>query len=34
MKDKILAEIERRMDNLYPLLPDASKVVEENISIE
>lgn len=31
---KIKAEIERRMDILYPQLPDASKVVHENISLE
>lgn len=30
----MIAEIEKRMDDLYPQLPDASKVLNEDISIE
>ena len=33
-REKIRNEIERRMTNLYPQLPDASKVECENISLE
>lgn len=32
-KDKVVAEIERKMDKLYNLLPDASKVENGNITI-
>ena len=32
-KDKVVAEIERRLDKLYNLLPDASKVENSNITI-
>ena len=32
--ERIKAEIEQRMDNLYPQLPDAAKVVHENISLK
>lgn len=32
-KDKVVAEVERRLDKLYNLLPDASKVENGNITI-
>lgn len=31
-KDKVVAEVERRLDKLYNLLPDASKVENSNIT--
>lgn len=31
-KDKVVAEIEKRLDKLYNLLPDASKVESNNIT--
>ena len=34
MIELIKSEIERRMNALYPQLPDASKVLQEDISIE
>lgn len=32
-KDKVVAEMERRLDKLYVLLPDASKVENSNITV-